>query len=280
MPSDRQGQRRISFRSLIFSLSPFEGTGEHPCLSQELGRRRDCGATCARLAPRVQRKSIGQSSGYPRGVIVSVEHWIEFGDVRQCQLPRVEDLVDQIFLLPLVIVLAGKLLYRETLSFVQKAAAAVAAFGVAHELYRVGTLSWETMLVALGLTAYFVWRRWLGTNNLGGFWFDMLLVQPAALAIILTAPDTAAHVAVAPHILYLLPGIAVLSAAAFISYMLSSWHLPLSLFGLLGYVEPVFLFVVALVIGEALRMTDLLTYVPIMLAIGLLALSLRGGDVS
>jgi chloramphenicol-sensitive protein RarD len=213
-------------------------------------------------------------------VIVSVEHWIEFGDVRQCQLPRVEDLVDQIFLLPLVIVLAGKLLYRETLSFVQKAAAAVAAFGVAHELYRVGTLSWETMLVALGLTAYFVWRRWLGTNNLGGFWFDMLLVQPAALAIILTAPDTAAHVAVAPHILYLLPGIAVLSAAAFISYMLSSWHLPLSLFGLLGYVEPVFLFVVALVIGEALRMTDLLTYVPIMLAIGLLALSLRGGDVS
>jgi chloramphenicol-sensitive protein RarD len=196
------------------------------------------------------------------------------------------------FLLPLVIVLAGKLLYRETLSSMQKASAAVAAFGVAHELYRVGTLFWETMLVALGLTAYFVWRRWLGANNLGGFWFDMLLLQPAALTIILTAPDTAAHVAAAPHILYLLPGLAVLSAAAFISYMLSSWYLPLSLFGLLGYVEPVFLFIVALVIGEALHTTDLLTYLPIMLAIGLLAadgarrlrreraLSLRSGTVS
>ena len=46
---------------------------------------------------------------------------------------------------------------------------------------RTGGMSWETWLVALGYTAYFVLRRRLATDHLGGHWLDMLLLVPAAL---------------------------------------------------------------------------------------------------
>lgn len=48
-----------------------------------------------------------------------------------------------------------------------------------------GTLSWETALVALGMAAYFVVRRALGTNTLAGFWLDVLLMSPGAVFMII-----------------------------------------------------------------------------------------------
>ena len=48
------------------------------------------------------------------------------------------------FMLPLSMLLVGRLVYREKLSRWQNLAAWVAAIGVAHELYRVGWLSWAS----------------------------------------------------------------------------------------------------------------------------------------
>ncbi|MGX5851495.1 EamA family transporter [Mesorhizobium sp. PL10] len=176
------------------------------------------------------------------------------------------------FLLPLVMVLAGLVVYREKLSLFQTLAVCSAAIGVAHEFWRMGSLSWETAVVALGMPAYFILRRALGTSNLGGFWFDVMLMFPAAVLVIVTASNPLVYFATTPKLLYLLPGLAILSALAFASFILASWYLPLSIFGLLGYLEPVLLFLVALAIGEALRPSDLFTYVPVILAVGILSL--------
>lgn len=51
------------------------------------------------------------------------------------------------FLLPLVMVLVGRVLYKERLNRLQLAAVAIAALGVAHELFRTGAFSWVTALV-------------------------------------------------------------------------------------------------------------------------------------
>lgn len=185
------------------------------------------------------------------------------------------------FLLPLTMLLVGCVLYRDHLSSLQKAAGLVAALGVAHELYQVGGFSWEALLVALGFPLYFVLRRKLNTAHLGGLWFDMLLTLPFAIWFLLEQQSTVNHFAQAPSLFPMIVLLAVISAAAFMCYTVASRLLPFSLFGLLGYVEPVLMVVAALIIGEQIQAREWLTYIPIWLAVGLLVLDgmrhLRGG---
>ena len=74
-----------------------------------------------------------------------------------------------------------------------------------------------------------------------------------------------------PQLYWLIPGLGLMSAFAVAFYILASHHLKLGLFGLLGYVEPVLLVVVALLLGERLAADDWMTYAPIWLAVGILA---------
>lgn len=61
---------------------------------------------------------------------------------------------------------------------------------------------------------------------------------------------------------------ALIGTLAFAAYMASSRLLPLGLFGILSYVEPVLLFAVALlVLGESFDAGQWLTYLPIWLAV-------------
>lgn len=187
------------------------------------------------------------------------------------------------FLLPLVMVLAGRLLFRERLSRLQWLATALAGVGVAHEVLRAGGMSWETWLVALGYTAYFVLRRRLATDHLGGHWLDMLLLVPAALWFVVRAPSSLPLVQEHGHLWVMVPVLGVVSAVALALYMAASRLLPLGLFGLLSYVEPVLLALVALALGETIGAAQWPTYGPIFAAVGLLvldgALRLRGSAV-
>jgi len=174
------------------------------------------------------------------------------------------------FLLPLTMVLAGRLLYRDRLSRWQWLAAGCAAIGVANELLRIGGLSWETLLVALGYPLYFMLRRRLGTDHLGGLWVDMLLQVPVALCFLGAEPFApfASH----PALWALVPLLGVISAIALACYIFASRLLSFSLFGLLSYVEPVLLVGVALLLGERIGAGEWLTYLPIWAAVALLAL--------
>ena len=175
-------------------------------------------------------------------------------------------------LLPLVMVLAGRVVFGERLSPAHRLATALAAAGVAFELLRAGGMSWETWLVALGYPAYFVLRRHLGTNHLGGFWMDMLLLLPAALWFALRAPSSLETVAGHPLLQVLLPLAGILGALALVLYLAASWLLPMGLFGLLSYVEPVLLVVVALLLGEGLAPGQWPTYTLVFAAVVVLVL--------
>lgn len=54
------------------------------------------------------------------------------------------------------------------------------------------------------------------------------------------------------------------------SYITASRHLSFSLFGLMGYVEPVLLVIVSLLLGESIKAEEWLTYVPVWAAVELL----------
>lgn len=176
------------------------------------------------------------------------------------------------FMLPLAMALTGRLVYGERLSGLQSLAVLCAGAGVLHELWRVGSFSWTAAVVALGYPLYFALRRHYRTDHMGGLWFDMLLMLPlAAWFALLTAPGLAVYTQ-RPALWGLVPLMGLISTTALVSYILSSRLLPLSLFGLLGYVEPVLLVGVALLLGERIAPGQWWTYGPVWLAVGLLIL--------
>lgn len=176
------------------------------------------------------------------------------------------------FLLPLTMILTGRVFYGERLSRLQTVAACCAALGVAHAFLRVGNLSWETLLVAVGYPIYFVLRRRLGADHLGGLWFDMLLMAPLAVGALLAGGSLGEVFVARPALYGLVPLLGMISASALVCYILASRTLPFGLFGLLGYVEPVLLVGVALAMGETIAPHEWPTYVPIWLAVALLVL--------
>lgn len=176
------------------------------------------------------------------------------------------------FLLPLAMVLVGRFYYGERLDTVQRLAVLCAFVGVAHELWMTRAFSWPTLLVALGYPPYFVLRRRLRMDSLMIFAIELLMLVPVAAAALAWNGSFTATVQT-PAMYLLLPVLGVVSMVALACYLRSGKLLPMGLFGILGYVEPVLLVLVAMaVLGESLRVEQLGTYVPIWLAVALTAL--------
>ncbi len=171
------------------------------------------------------------------------------------------------FLLPLVLVVVGRLLYRDRLAWWQWLAAGVAAIGVVAEIIRVGGISWETLLVALGYPVYFIVRRWLGFNNMGGTVGEQVIVLPIAIYFVVVEIVDGRALRENPAIWWLGPIIGVVASLALLLYLIASKLLPLSTFGLLSYLEPALLMIAALMLGEAIAPEEYTTYAAIWVAV-------------
>ncbi|MDH4874340.1 EamA family transporter RarD [Pseudomonas sp. BN515] len=177
------------------------------------------------------------------------------------------------FLLPLAMVVAGRVFYAERLRPLQLVAVLCALAGVLHELWLTRAFSWLTLVTALGYPPYFMLRRWMKLDALSGFILEMAVLAPLAIWLIASFSPPGAF-SQAPQLWWLIPGLGLLGTLAFAAMMASSRLLPLGLFGILSYVEPVLLFAVAVVfLGEPFNPAQLWTYLPIWLAVLLI-----GGD--
>ena len=174
------------------------------------------------------------------------------------------------FLLPLSMVLTGRMVYGERLSYLQKVAVFFATLGVFNELYQVGGFSWAALLVVIGYPIYFILRKRIKTDNLGGLWLDMTLMLPLALWFVQSGEQGFDVFDQYPWLSLLIPLLGVISVSALVSYIMASRLLPFSLFGLLSYVEPVLLLGVALLLGESIKAGEWLTYIPIWMAVAVL----------
>ncbi|MFC3627474.1 EamA family transporter RarD [Vogesella amnigena] len=168
------------------------------------------------------------------------------------------------FLAPLVMVLVGRLLYGERLYRLQAIAVTLALLGVVHEVWRTQGLAWPTLLVVLGYPPYFVLRRLTGLDAVCGFALEMVLMLPLALLMLAWQEPSGWIVLHEVKYWLLLPGLGLVSSVALLCNIAASHLLPMGLWGLLGYVEPALLFVLAIgLLGEPLTADSLLTYGPI-----------------
>ncbi|MHA6493983.1 EamA family transporter RarD [Pseudomonas borbori] len=218
------------------------------------------GATCARL-----RREPLLLTALPLAALLMGIQWALF--VWAPLAGRMLEVSLGYFLLPLAMVLVGRLFYGERLRPLQRLAVACALLGVLHELWRTQAFSWVVLVTVLGYPPYFMLRRWMRMDALSGFVLEMLMLLPVAIGLIIVCGPRGVFAAV-PQLWWLLPGLGLLSALAFAAMMASSRLLPLGLFGILSYVEPVLLFLVALVfLGESFDVAQWLTYLPIWLAV-------------
>lgn len=160
------------------------------------------------------------------------------------------------FLFPLVMVLVGFLM-GERLSRLQWLAVVLAGLGVAFEIVRTAQISMATFWVCLTYPIYYVMRRKQGIRALTGLFLDVSIIAPFCLAYLVY--EGAWQVMAIDGLLLLKTlGLGVVSVLALQFNLEANRLLPTSLFGLLGYLEPALLFVLAItVLGGAFSVSML-----------------------
>jgi chloramphenicol-sensitive protein RarD len=175
-------------------------------------------------------------------------------------------------LLPLVMVVLGVLLHRERLSALRITSVIAAAAGVTAAIFIAGGLTWPTLVVALGFPVYFVIRRHTRLDSGGALLLELVVMLPFS-AWMLSQSATWKPLLDTPKLAWTLALFGLVSGIAFTLFFRASRLLPFGLFGLLSYLEPVLLIVVAVtLLDENLAPADALVYGPIALALGLLAI--------
>ncbi|WP_186474843.1 EamA family transporter RarD [Psychrobacter sp. KCTC 72983] len=146
------------------------------------------------------------------------------------------------FLYPMIMIVVGRFFYNEDMSLLQWAAIICAGLGIAYDIFEYGAISWATLFVCLGYPPYYLLRRKLAVPSITGLISDLVLLLPIVLVALYM--NGGFEVAITNHKLwYLLPLLGIISTAAMSLTMVASQKLPVSLFGTLCYLEPVFLFI-------------------------------------
>lgn len=173
-------------------------------------------------------------------------------------------------LLPLIMVVVGRVIHREHLPRLRVAAVAAAAIGVISAIVLAGGISPATVAVALGYPIYFELRARFQMSSPGALALELTALVPIAIVLAFLQPWPATG---APRLAIGLLAIGLVSAVALLLYLRASELLPFGLFGLLTYVEPVLLAAVSItILGESLTPIDLLIYGPIAVALCLLGI--------
>ncbi|MBD2837826.1 EamA family transporter RarD [Pseudomonas sp. JM0905a] len=171
------------------------------------------------------------------------------------------------FLLPITAAIVGRLAFKEPISKPQFIACILAGIGVINEIAIAEDISWPAFVVCLGYPLYFYLRRVIGTNNLGGLWFDMSFSLPISFLFVIKGGVVLHDSSTSLTLPLLILGLGALSASALAFWALSAPRLNLTVFGLLSYVEPVLLVLASLLLGETITRSQWPTYIAIWAAV-------------
>lgn len=173
------------------------------------------------------------------------------------------------FLLPLTMSLAGRFILKESMSHLQWLAVIVALLGITLELWRSGAFSWVTLLVCLGYPPYFMLRRHITLSTKANFTVENILIIPVALLILfLAAQNNETLIPERDWGLAYLFGAGLLGTIPMLLFISASKCLSFTVFGMLNYLEPLLLVLVAvLLLGETIDSTQQWSYGCFMLAV-------------
>ncbi|MGP5302018.1 EamA family transporter RarD [Psychrobacter celer] len=151
------------------------------------------------------------------------------------------------FLYPMIMIMVGRFFYNEAMTPLQWVATICAALGIAYDVWQYGAISWATLFVCLGYPPYYLLRRKLAVPPITGLISDLVLLTPVVMVALYMSGGFALAITT-DKFWYLLPLLGIISTAAMSLTMVASQKLPVSLFGTLCYLEPIFLFIFSITI--------------------------------
>lgn len=176
------------------------------------------------------------------------------------------------FLFPLMMVIFGCVIFGEKLSRLQWLAVTLAVLGVGSEIVRTQSVSWATLWVCGTYPIYYILRRMQGIGAVTGLMVDLTIFAPFALAyLFFVAPSSLILVTGSGFFIAMLAGLGLLSVLAMKTNIDASQMLPVNLYGMLSYLEPALLFILAItVLGNPFESAMIYSYGLIWLGIACL----------
>ncbi len=176
------------------------------------------------------------------------------------------------FTMPIVMVVVGRFIYNESLSRLQKFACLFAVLGTLYAYVMAAGISWVVLVVAIGYPLYFIHRKSIPLSTDIGLTVDHLFLTPfMIIGMFYLYPADYIFAMPATTYLYYL-GLALIAITPMLLYLYAYSKLTVSMFGLLSYVEPTFIFLVGLMIGDTVATEEIPTYLCIILALLILIL--------
>ena len=176
------------------------------------------------------------------------------------------------FLFPLMMVIFGCVFFGEKLSRLQWLAVGFAALGVGSEIIRTQSISWATLWVCGTYPLYYILRRLQGIGAVTGLLVDLTIFAPFALVyLLLFAPSSLSVVSGSGFFILMLAGLGVMSVLAMKTNVDASQMLPVNVYGMMSYLEPALLFILAItILGNPFESAMIYSYGLIWLGIAFL----------
>lgn len=188
------------------------------------------------------------------------------------------------FINPLVSILIGFLLLGERLRFWQRVAVALAAAGVANQVWQIGALPWVSLVLAATFALYGLLRKRAPVDALSGLLIETLIATPLAVAYLFwaAAQGPLAFGARGAGIDVLLALSGPVTAVPLMLFAFGARRLRLATLGFLQYIAPTLNFLLAVfVFHEPLGGGQLLTFVLIWVGLAVYSAdALRSGQRS
>lgn len=178
------------------------------------------------------------------------------------------------FMLPLLTVMLGSLVFKETLGRAQRAAIVMAITAVVLQLVAYGSLPWISLVVSSSFAMYGAIRKNIRADTLQGLFLETLCMAPFALLWLwlTNGAGMGAH-GIKVDLFLMLAGI--YTTAPLLTYVAASRLLPLNVVGLTSYLGPTMQLLVAqTVLGETIDTVTLISFA--LVWVGVLLVSSQG----
>ncbi len=147
---------------------------------------------------------------------------------------------------PLISVVMGAVLLNEKLSRLQWSAVALATFAVAILTVKGGAFPWVALVLAFSFAMYGFLRKTVDIGPTQGFMVEVLLLSPIALGFVIwLSVNGANHFSIESGDIGLLLWAGPVTAIPLILYAFGAKGLRLSTLGLMQYIAPTLIFLVA-----------------------------------
>jgi chloramphenicol-sensitive protein RarD len=157
------------------------------------------------------------------------------------------------FILPLLMMVAGALLFGERLGRIELVAIALAAVGVVLQTLALGHLPWISLALAVSFGAYGVVRKRISADAQTGFLVECALLAVPALSYILwLQAQGGGHFGGGLALSALLVASGPITAMPLVLFAWAARRIPFSTMGFLQFIAPTLTFFMGVMQGEAL----------------------------